>query len=282
MLFRFTQRSIFCFVIILSLFVCDAFIADKAGAVCVQPPSGMVAWWPGDGNANDIRGGNNGTLQGGATFAVGEVGQAFSLNGSSAYVSVPNSSSLDVGQITADAWVNPVSVTGGAPIVNKRDLGNVGGYTLEFNGGGAINFYVYVSGAWRVATSSGPLPLNTWTHVAGTYDGTTIRVYFNGVEVGNSAFAGVIQPVVGNLEIGRNIPSPWILFAGLIDEVEIFNRSLSQAEIQAIYNAGSDGKCKLAPADATAVPTMNEWGVIIFTVFAGSGSAYYLRRQRRV
>src|SRR5437867_10003102 len=61
---------------------------------CVAPPSGMVSWWPGDGNADDIQGGNNGTLQGGATFGTGEVGQGFSLNGTSAYVSVPDNANL--------------------------------------------------------------------------------------------------------------------------------------------------------------------------------------------
>ena len=48
---------------------------------CVEPPSGMVAWYPGDNNSNDIVGGNNGTLQGGTTFASGEVEQAFSFDG---------------------------------------------------------------------------------------------------------------------------------------------------------------------------------------------------------
>ena len=49
--------------------------------LCTPPPPGMVAWWPGEGNANDIRGGNNGTPQGGVTFPAGEVGQAFSFDG---------------------------------------------------------------------------------------------------------------------------------------------------------------------------------------------------------
>ena len=67
----------------------------------------MVSWWPGDGNANDIQGGNNGTLQNGATFAAGKVGQAFNLDGVAAYVSVPSDSSLNVGtgDFSIDAWI---------------------------------------------------------------------------------------------------------------------------------------------------------------------------------
>src|SRR5262249_14080018 len=63
---------------------------------CLLPPPGLVSWWPGDGNANDIQDGNNGTLQGGATFAAGKVGQAFSFDGASGSVVVPDSPSLDV------------------------------------------------------------------------------------------------------------------------------------------------------------------------------------------
>src|SRR5690242_20143067 len=57
-----------------------------AAQACVQPPAGLTSWWPGDGNANDVVGGNNGTLVGGVTFASAEVGQGFSFNGTG-YVS---------------------------------------------------------------------------------------------------------------------------------------------------------------------------------------------------
>ena len=72
---------------------------------CVQPPSGLVSWWPGDGNANDIADGNNGTLMGGATFASGKVGQAFLLDGINAFVDAGNASNLHVsaGDFTVDA-----------------------------------------------------------------------------------------------------------------------------------------------------------------------------------
>ena len=78
----------------------------------------MVGWWPGDGNPDDIVGGNNGTLEGGAGFSSGEVGEAFSLNGNSQYVDVPTAQSIDVsqGDFTVDAWVNFSSLTqGGSP-----------------------------------------------------------------------------------------------------------------------------------------------------------------------
>ena len=53
---------------------------------CTPPPPNMVSWWPGEGNANDIQGSNNGTLVNGVTFAQGKVGQAFSFDGADRYV----------------------------------------------------------------------------------------------------------------------------------------------------------------------------------------------------
>lgn len=72
---------------------------------CTPPPPGMTAWYPADGNANDIQNGNNGTLQNGATFAAGKVNEAFSFDGVDDAVAVPNSATLELtgNQITIDA-----------------------------------------------------------------------------------------------------------------------------------------------------------------------------------
>ena len=95
---------------------------NAVAQTCAPPPPDMVSWWPGDGNANDIQDGNNGTLQNGATFAAGNVGQAFGLDGVDDFVEVQNSPNLNpTNQITIDAWYKPVSFTGNGAnaIVNK-------------------------------------------------------------------------------------------------------------------------------------------------------------------
>jgi hypothetical protein len=94
--------------------------------------------------------------------------------------------------------------------------------------------YIHI-GADQAANGNAALPLNTWTHVAVTYDGTTLRVFINGTQAGSAAVAGSIAASTGALRIGGN--SVWgEYFNGLIDEVRIYNRALSAAEIQTDMN----------------------------------------------
>ena len=91
------------------------------------------------------------------------------------------------------------------------------------------------------------VPVGTWTHVAATFDATTIKVYINGVEVGIKAFAfplvdSAFDPAFPMLIGTDTTNNRW--FDGLIDEVSLYNRALTGAEILAIFNAGSAGKVR--------------------------------------
>ncbi len=143
--------------------------------------SGLVSWWPGDGNANDIIDANHGTLQNGATFASGKVGQAFSFDGINDFVQVPDASNLDItSQITIAAWIKPATL--GGRILDKVTAGTGDGYLLDtFTG----RLRLLIDG--RTVFSVGALPLNTFTHVAGVYNGSTMQVYINGVLDGSFA-----------------------------------------------------------------------------------------------
>src|SRR2546425_12241123 len=72
-------------------------LAARGQTNCAPVPGGIVSWWAAEGNANDSGDSNNGALQGSVAFVQGKVGQAFSLNGTNAYISVPASSNLNVG-----------------------------------------------------------------------------------------------------------------------------------------------------------------------------------------
>lgn len=252
---------------------------DPAG--CVAPPPGMVAWWPGDGDAQDIQGGNHGTLQDGATYAAGQVSQAFSFDGAYAHVVAPNSAALQITDaITIDAWINPSSVSQdqGAGVVAKGSFRR-GAYAIDIINPGTLRFFFYDEGfdnpAFQVLMVGWltPAKVNTWSHIAATYDSASgvLNLYDNGTLVASSTAPVGTRIGVNDHELsigsrqsggGGGGAGPYDLsFAGLVDEVEIFNRALTPTEIAAIYNAGGAGKCKADPngdGDGDGVPDSSD------------------------
>jgi hypothetical protein len=220
----------------------------------------MVGWWPGDGDANDIIGDNDGALQGDATFASGMVGQAFSLDGSGDYVRVPTSEGLNpTGSFTLDAWIFAAADAQGAIIRKWGDSGdyaNQRAYALVFLAGGTLVFGISDDAHQNdtvfhgFVSPSGSVALNVWSHVAAVYDQSTgtRRIYVNGVQVAERTDDPItITDSAADLGIGGHQTSSTTaaeFFSGMIDEVEIFNRALTGEEIASIYNAGSAGKCK--------------------------------------
>lgn len=216
--------------------------------VCVAPPSGMVAWYPGDGNANDIQGGDNGTPQGGATFGAGKVGWAFSFNGVDAYVQAPANSAQDPTTAgSQDAWVmfNQLPSTAGhiMEIVGKGG----GGTDFDLQADTDNRFRFYIAGGNNVASTT-VIQTGIWYHVAGTWDATGLRMYVNGVLENTNSIQNLTRGQSGNpLQIGNQPTFGPRLFNGIIDEVEIFNRALTSQEVASIFNADSAGKCKTTP-----------------------------------
>src|SRR5437660_19610 len=155
----------------------------------------MVSWWPGDGNANDIQGGNNGTLQNGVTFPAGEVGQAFGLNASSSqYVSAPDSNSLRVTRFTLDGWVNFNSTVGGGCcntlFAKNFGSGNAESYEVWYQGnalhGDTCNSQNFGTSCTVLDYPFTPT-LGVWYHVAYTFDGSTHTLYVDGQQVASGA-----------------------------------------------------------------------------------------------
>ncbi len=230
---------------------------------CVAPPSGLVGWWPGDGNADDVVGPNNGTLQGAVTFASGEVAQAFSFDGTG-YVDASDSN-LPVGNSSAtiSAWINTTQ-TGEHYFVSW-------GSRLYGNGcGGAANeIALGIDNHLSLESCGGSVQTNTivndgaWHHVAGVWYGSNMAtLYVDGVQQTDST--GSLPPIdiisSGHLNIGQLVQWDGGNFIGLVDELQIFNRPLSESEIQAIFNAGSAGACK------PAAPCPNPKGTVQATV----------------
>lgn len=207
---------------------------------CTPAPSGMVSWYSAENNANDVAGSNHGTMIQGATFAPGKFGQAFSFNGIDQYVSVPSTPSFYAGAFTIAGWVNFSSLKNGAVVVSKYD-GNWHGWILQSFDGGIFQFQVERDTNVQKAASggAGPFAPNTWIHIAGTFDGTNITLYVNGLVVGTATFAGGYTPAFSTpLTIGKASWADRDYLPGKIDEVQFFNRALSASEMATVANPG--------------------------------------------
>ena len=175
--------------------------------------------------------GNTGTLSNATWAPAGKFGSALSFNGTNAWVTIADAASLHLTTgMTIEAWINPSSGTGWRAVVLKETTDGLA-YAL-YSADNASHPAGYIHTNMDVAvTGTSAITLNTWTHVAVTYDGAVFQMYVNGVPVSTTSISGSITSVGGVLRIGGD--SIWgEYFRGLIDEVRVYNRVLSAAEIQ--------------------------------------------------
>ena len=143
-----------------------------------------------------------------------------------------NSLDLTVG-MTLQTWVRPTALSGWRTVIMKEAANGLAYALYAHDNAPRPAGYINIGGIDRAAIGTVQLPLNTWTHLALTYDGTTLRLYVNGVQVGMLAQTGAIATSSSPLRIGGN--APWgEYFSGQIDDVRVHNRALSAAEIQAM------------------------------------------------
>ncbi len=241
---------------------------------CDPPPSGLVSWWAGEGNAGDSFGTNNGTLQGGTAYTPGVVNQAFSFDGTSGTVVVPDSPSLRLtDQITIEAWIRPLTTNGDRGIVSKVSASTGSfGYQFGLSGNALVGQFNSPGLNWPSSSILTPAPLQpgVWCHVAWTYDQSIMRLYFNGQLIAASAI-GPHAIATSASELRISGADSHVYFNGQIDEPGIYNRALSGAEIVAIYNAGSAGKCASGPiiSGQPASQTVPAGSTATFGVTAG-------------
>ncbi|MEC4749970.1 LamG-like jellyroll fold domain-containing protein [Methylomicrobium sp. Wu6] len=175
--------------------------------------------------------GNIGTINGAVRITNGHSGKALQFNGTSNWVTVNDSASLDLSTgMTLEAWVYPLSQTDGGNTIILKEASGAEMYALYSEEDVNLPISYINNGDYSGVQGPNRLPVNTWTHLVATYDGQYQRLYVNGVEVDNSAQSGLIQQSTGVLRIGGN--SQWgEYFKGYIDEVRIYNRALTATEI---------------------------------------------------
>jgi hypothetical protein len=227
-------------------------VTVNALPVCDPPPSGLVAWWPGDGTAVDVVGAQNGTLTNGANYQQGEAGEAFDFSSNHAGVVVGDPPALQLQNFTIEAWVQ----RNGTSMVSDDPTANGGAAALFYFGSQGYGMGMHSDGAISLTKidvddvnddAYGAKVTDTnWHHVAVTKAGAAVSFYIDGVGYPsvtyNSTFQFTSPAGIGvrgdNVDVNNNDS-----FFGKIDELSIYNRALASNEIAAIYAAGSAGKC---------------------------------------
>ncbi len=193
-------------------------------------------------SAADSAGSTTGTYAGGFTLGVaglltGDTNRAVQLNGTTGQVTVPNAAALNpTTAISIAGWLNATSFTNRNPRIFQKGINDTQ-YRLLVEGGQLV---FHIAG---VGTVTGPLPsLNTRHFVVGTYDRTTMRLYLDGTQVGQTAATAAIpvtsEPAaIGNKPTSTDARDP---FPGVLDDVSIHNVALSAAQVGQLWTTGHD------------------------------------------
>jgi hypothetical protein len=161
------------------------------------------------------------------------------FNGTSSYIDCGNNSSLDItGAITMSAWIKRTSIGAVHRILHKGGQSNVAlDYTFGFGTSNTVFFYASKSNSSTVGVRTNKTyTTNEWLYIVGTYNGTTYRIYVNGVEMPTTEGASGTNTSTSSLFIGARNDGDQHM-NGYIDDVRIYNRALSQEEITKLYES---------------------------------------------
>lgn len=226
--------------------------ASNGTAAASDLSAGSIGSWQLNGNANGSNPtGLNGTVAN-ATLTTGQNGSAngaYLFNGTNAQITVPTSIADPTTALTASAWVRAANVRTTTP---QRILSTVqaGGYALGFSStgctAGQFSFVVQTDGTYRQVCFTLDSALNnTWFHALGVYDGVNAQLYINGSLAASLPAPGAFNPgsSTAPLCIGSNPTTTACTqgqyFTGSIDDVRVYNRALTTAEIELLFTGGA-------------------------------------------
>jgi beta-galactosidase len=198
----------------------------------------LVGWWKLDNDVKDSSGaGNNGTIVGTPTYvAAGRIGASLKLNGTTDYIDCGNAANLNMTDVvTLSAWIKPAGLGNSAyqTFISKGDHA----YVLAQTNVNQLQLAIY-DGTWYSANSAAVTSTmnGSWHHVAGTYDGTQVKLYVDGKMAASTLRTGVIATDTFVLSIGRNSEASGRLFTGEMDDVRIYHGVLPTSEIVKLAN----------------------------------------------
>lgn len=201
--------------------------------------TGLVEWWPFNGNANALVGTANGTVNG-ATLTTGQDGQANTAYSFGAacckYIRTTALPALPA-TLSISAWIYPTAYPSerSAIVVNY----NSDGYYFSLNSDGSLQSYWYgTSSPGYHSSGASTVPLNQWSFVTVTWSGSQVKLYINGVLKTTVTTTGG-KAVSGIIDIGAQANSSSRQFVGKIDDLRIYNRVLSLSDIQGLNTDGA-------------------------------------------
>ena len=244
--------------------LCVLVLGPAVSALAGLDPS-LVAWWPFDEGSGTVAAdasgnGNDGTVEGGAAWVTGVLDGALEFNGSDSYVDAPHIP-FDDQSFTIAMWIN-AGQTGSDHIFFSQTQSSSTDLSMHFRviGGGTIRFGFYSN---DLDGPSGAVDTDTWYHVALWYDfqNQNRRIYMNG-EMVAEAGATPYKGNTGNTHIGQWNGGEY--FNGMIDDVQVYNRPLEDAEVVKIMSGLADMAVAQSPSPvsgATDMPrdTVMEW-----------------------
>lgn len=214
------------------------------------PTNGLVAYYPFNGNANDESGnGNNGTIYN-ATSSKDRKdndNSAYKINGSGSKIVVSDNILFNSSnQITISAWANPTTTwTYNAKHIISKEVKNNYGFALGFDQNsseyGTGNYCIFLqivkpSGSDVIYKVLTPSELPGWKNIVFVIDGNSMKLYLNGKEVASKVVAGLQFISSGPINIGVRDLRNDQFYTGYVDDIRIYNRALTEQEIQALFN----------------------------------------------
>ncbi len=222
---------------VITVFLFSAFLIVANLSVADIAKDGLVAYWPFDEGkgkeATDVSGnGHDGEFNGDPKWVDGKFGTALEFDGADDHVIVADSAAFAIEEsITLMAWFSPNDSVTGRRLMSKNDSIFV---IFDFGNKDSIDFLVKPNNTFAESTTT-DWKVGEWYHFAGTFDGKTLKVYINGKLEGDAANGVLIAPSALDLWIGGDdFGNATDHFPGKIDEVRLYEKTLSEAEIQKV------------------------------------------------
>jgi len=247
----------------LSLIVISLILVVKSYAA-VDPESIMGMWLfdEGDGDVaiDSSENGNDGNLTNGPEWVDdGKINGGMYFDGSDDIVKVPMV--VDYDEMSVVVWFKDQGSPVRPRIVsNEHTDVSLTGFQLEYDTSGSGSFFDIGTGARAAAIFNFKADADTWYHYAGTYDGNNIRAYINGEVMAEGTGSGSIKETGIDVHIGMSTYGG-DQFKGILDEVAIFNKGLSQEDIQDIMENGLEEATGLAAVSSSG-KLATSWGKI--------------------